>query len=158
MKVAEKLKLKPLPAKPTLAAYRARRAELEKAVASGKVKGKLLQRAQEYIRATDFRIRKLQQADQMPSDAKRGLKPTSIAPVIQKLATAAQEPVQNPKAKRAGKKAHPDQMQLPGFLQGLDLVRIEELIAERIADEKMKLVHAALEERGALEIRVRKTK
>ncbi len=146
MKVAQKLNLKPLPAKPTLAAYRARRAELVKIVDSGKVKGKLLQRAQEYIRATDFRIRKIQNA-----------KPTSIAPVIEKLATAAAAPVKNPKV-RAGKKSHPDQMQLPGFLQGLDLVRIEELIAEKIADEKMKLVHAALEERGALEIRVRKTK
>lgn len=148
MKVAEKLKLKPLPTKPTLAAYRARRAELVKVVESGKVTGKLLQRAQEYIRMTDYRIRKLQ--------AGKG-KSTSIAPVLAKLPTAAAEPIKNPKV-RAGKKSHPDQMQLPGFLQGLDLVRIEELIATKIAEEKMKLVHAALEERGALEIRVRKTK
>lgn len=109
--VTERLGLTPMSRKPTFNEYAERRAVLVRKIESGKLKGILLQRAKEYVASLDFRVRK-----------KRG----------EKAPTKAERKAEKSRAK-AKAALDAGQMLLPNFVKSLDVPRIEELVAERVA-------------------------
>ena len=123
-KVTERLGLEPMSRKPTLKEYAERRATLVRKIESGKLKGILLQRAKEYVASIDYRVKK-----------KRG------EPINPKASLT-----RRAKASIAKMKAQLDagQMQLPNFLSQMNLVRIEEMVADRIVKSLLAEMRANL--------------
>ncbi len=94
IQVAKKLGLKPMPKGATISDWKARVAELQAKIKSGKYQGHLLRRCHTYINGANYQIRKLQ-----------GIKAS---------------------------KFNANQAMLPNFTKQLDVVRIEEMVAERL--------------------------
>lgn len=99
--VSKQLGLKPMSGKATVKDYQERIKTLQRKIGSGNLRGILLQRAHEYIRSAQFRIRKMQGIQARSMDR---------TPAAQQLS-------------------------LPGMLSQLSIVRIEELIAEKLAHQ-----------------------
>lgn len=104
--VTKRLGLKPMPRIPTIKAYEERRALLVKKLASGKLQGILKQRAHEYVYSIDFKLRKM-----------RG------------------QPSLRHRAANNNQQAARNQLALPGFLRGEQLVKFDEMIANRVERE-----------------------
>lgn len=104
--VSKRLGLSPMPRVPSIKAYEERRALLVKKLASGKLQGILKQRAHEYVYSIDFRLRKMRGISSKPARVKQ----------------------------RAQRDAR-NQLSLPGFLRGEQLVKFDEMIANRVARE-----------------------
>ena len=123
-KVTERLGLEPMSRKPTLKEYAERRATLVRKIESGKLKGILLQRAKEYVASIDYRVKK-----------KRG------EPINPKASLTRRAKASIAKAKA---QLNAGQMQLPNFLSQMNLVRIEEMVADRIVKSLLAEMRANL--------------
>lgn len=92
--VSKKLGLKKMPKGATIADWKARIAELQAKIKSGKYQGHLLRRCHTYINGARYQIRQLQGVKTVKANINQGI--------------------------------------LPNFTKQLDVVRIEEMIAERL--------------------------